>query len=111
MNDASKKPQTDTEWAQDLLRRRGAEDRRAFDQAKSTQLAAGKEPFDLEKLYEGWPWCPDFRGRTPEHGFLLSRERRIREWERTYFLYSPGVSTMSEFIEKMKDAQLWGAFD
>lgn len=77
--------------------------------AKKEALDKGKEPFDLDYLYDQWPRNPDARAKSV--GVYRSHEERLVEWENLYFRSFPDIATMKEFVEKMKQLQLDGFFD
>ncbi|NVB43135.1 hypothetical protein G6O69_38680 [Pseudenhygromyxa sp. WMMC2535] len=100
---------SDDEWLSAVLAAARSEEDQALERARAEALAKGKEPFDLDRLYALWPWCPD--GRLSQAQRERQRPELARSWATDYYLRHPEVMTLEDFASLMRELQSQGAFD
>ncbi|MEM7275079.1 MAG: hypothetical protein AAF547_18495 [Actinomycetota bacterium] len=71
----------------------------AFEQAKAEGLAAGQEPFDLDRFLAIF--------NTVKPPSPLSREEQIEEWEHAYYRRTQRCMTIEEFARAMEEAEMY----
>lgn len=98
MNSDRVEGESDNEWAERLHREQQAERRRVLTEAKKAALEAGKEPFDLEKLWELWDFSPQLA--SPD---WKPTAETIEALEEKYFVRYPEFRTLEEFAKLMNE--------
>jgi hypothetical protein len=97
------------EWFAKLSQEQEREASEDLKAAKVVAQAEGRELLDIEKVERLWPEHPDAQYQA--YGYKTSREARIREWERLYYILLPKLRTTEEFVAEMKRAQARGSMD
>lgn len=77
--------------------------------AKKEATSAGKEPFDLGVMDALWRDNPDRRSEALGH--IIPEESRTADWSEVYYVQYPEITTMADFVAKMKEVQVQGFFD
>lgn len=85
------------------------QDAEALAKARADAHAAGKEPLDVALVERAWPDNPN--AHYTAHGVTIPPERRLRDWERLYYLRCKDVRTIAEFVARLKVMQSEGYFD
>ncbi|MEM9650570.1 MAG: hypothetical protein AAGA65_00650 [Actinomycetota bacterium] len=81
-----------------------AEDREEFERRKGDGLAAGKEPFDLDRFFEFYV----MRSKPDE----ARRDVATANWERSYFqTIGREFMTVREFAEYLNEADVYDGGD
>jgi hypothetical protein len=87
------------DYIEKMLQRRTKEAAENLEKAKQHPAAAGKEPFDLAKLEQ---LCD-----TSRDGRLALLDERRAQFEFTYYVTCPEITTIAEFAEYVERANKW----
>jgi hypothetical protein len=85
-------------WVKELLNRQRSRESSELSKAQQLAQAAGKEPFDFERVARAL----GARGATRGQDQLDALKA---EWERSYYVHFPQLTSVADFIEKMQQLQ------